>query len=319
MKNYNNFKELFHDQPNEKFGITVGSFDGVHRGHQKLITSLVKNCKETGLKSVVMTFYPHPREILESNSEFLMFNERARREFISELGVDYLVVFAFNRDFSTLSADEFLNNILFVDDKIKLIHVGHDFFFGSKREGDFNYLKNYISKKEIEVILSSENEFKPDEKLISSTEIRRFIKNGELEEAGSLLGRPYFLEGLIVKGDGRGKTLGFPTANFVLDKRYILPKNGVYVSKSYYNGMVYHSVTNVGTKPTFNIENSVCVETNIFDFDQDIYGEELRVEFYQKIREEVKFSSSNELISQIKSDVEYSRRFWVEKMGTFSS
>ncbi len=310
MKIHNSFKDFYDSEPQKEFGITIGNFDGVHRGHQKLIKNLVGKSQKKELESVVMTFYPHPREILQNNSDFLMFNEKARREFIADLGVDHLVVINFNRDFSTLSADEFLSQYLFLEDRINLIHVGHDFYFGANRQGDFNYLKKYIEKHKKNISLSFEEEFSPQNKTISSTEIRSLVKEGRVEEANKLLGRPYFLEGLIVRGDGRGKTLGFPTANFVLDQRFILPKNGVYVTKTYYNTMVYHSVTNVGVKPTFKVENSVCVETNIFDFDQDIYGESLRVEFHLKIRDEKKFSSSNELISQIRSDVDFSRQFF---------
>ncbi len=310
MRIHNNFTELFEYNSKKKFGITIGNFDGVHRGHQQLIKTLVGKCKEKGLESVVMTFYPHPREILENNSDFLMFNENARRDLIAELGVDHLVVIAFNRDFSTMSADQFLSQFLFLKDQISLIHVGHDFFFGADRQGDFSYLKSYIQNHKKNVELTSEEEFKPKGALISSTEIRRLVKSGEMQTANELLGRPYFLDGVVIRGDGRGKTLGFPTANFILDRRYILPKNGVYVTKTYFNKMLYHSVTNVGVKPTFKVENAVCVETNIFDFDKNIYGETLRVEFHQKIRDEKKFLSSNELISQIKNDVEYSRQFF---------
>lgn len=313
MEMFNNFEDLFAAYPDKNFGITIGSFDGVHKGHQKLISTLIKKCKEKKLASVVMTFYPHPREIIDNNSDFLMFNESARREFIKQLGVDFIVVFNFNRSFSTLSADDFLNKVLLVSNKIKLIHTGHDFFFGSQKQGNYEYLEKHIIKNNIDLFLSREDIFKNDGEHVSSTEIRNYVKQGNVSEAKKLLGRPYFLEGLIVKGDERGKTLGFPTANFILDKRYILPKNGVYITKSHYKGMVYHSVTNVGTKPTFKLNDSVSVETNIFDFDSDIYGENLRVEFHRQLRAEIKFSSSNELIKQIKIDVESSRQYWVEK------
>ncbi len=289
-------------------GLTIGNFDGVHIGHRQLLTKIKSDCLEKGLKFVVVTFAPHPQKILQPGKErFLINSYETRRSLLSDLGVDYLVEVMFTRDFSTLSPEAFLTDYLLIYPKLKNMYLGYDFAFGANKEGGFDLVKTICEDRGIKVEIQPKFEFK--NQVVSSSLIRERISSGNLSEVRDILGRNFCLEGVVVKGEGRGKRIGFPTANIQVNPDLIVPQKGVYVTRTCYEGMTYQSVTNIGNNPTFKDTNQIHIETNILDFDNDIYGENLEIEFLSKVRDERKFATVNDLIEQIKLDVQFSRDF----------
>lgn len=290
----------------EKIGITIGNFDGVHIGHQHLLQDIRKKCNEKGLLFVVVTFIPHPQKILSPGKDrFLINSYLYKRELLENLGVDYLIEVDFNRDFSTLSAEVFLKNFLLPHSGLEDIYLGYDFAFGANKQGDFDIVKETC--KNVNVFIQPK--FELTGQLVSSTLIRGLINRGELFKVQEVLGRAFRLEGTVIKGEGRGKKIGFPTANILIDSDLIIPAKGVYVSRTTNKGMTYNSITNVGNNPTFNSSESIFIETHLFDFDDFLYGENIEVELYSKLRDEKKFSSVNELVEQIKKDIELAKEF----------
>jgi riboflavin kinase / FMN adenylyltransferase len=282
--------------------ITIGNFDGVHLGHQSLLLDIIKLCNDKNEDLIVCTFTPHPKFILANASNFLINSYEERRSLLNKMGIEILVEFEFTRDFSTLSPKAFLDNFIAVIPNLNSLYLGHDFAFGANKSGDHAFVKKYCSDNNISCIL--ENEFIPETSIkASSTSIRKLLSAGSIHDANLLLGRPFFVQGRVIKGMGRGKTIGFPTANIIFSDDRIVPKVGVYKSSVTVNHMTYESITNVGYNPTFENNKKINFETHIFDFDNDIYGEELLVEMHQFIRNEIKFNNVNELIKQIKADI----------------
>lgn len=290
---------------NHDIGLTIGNFDGVHLGHQKLLQTINDTCQKQGLIMVVMTFVPHPLTILRNQESFLLNTYEERRELLKAAGVKYLIEIAFNRDFSTLSPSSFLDDYILSSSLVKQLFLGYDFAFGANKKGDHDFVKEYMKGRGIQVAIQGEE--KKDLEAYSSGLARDYLKRGETLEAASVLGRPFYCSGRIIKGAGRGKQIGFPTANLEIDSARLIPQRGVYSTVTTYKGADYISITNVGHNPTFNDGQKVHVETNIFDFDSDIYGEVVKVTFLEKIRDERKFSSVNDLIDQIKKDVQVRR------------
>lgn len=310
MKLISDLKEI-DLQGKTQIGLTIGNFDGVHLGHRHLLAQVKKVCEQKKLKFVVMTFVPHPHQILSPHFQHYLINSyEERRSILSSLGVDYLVELEFNRDFSTKTPDEFLKTYILHYPSIKEFFIGHDFAFGVNKQGGFDFIKNTCTRLGINVEIQSEFELKNEK--ISSSIIREKLKTGQIELVNQLLARPYFLDGRVVKGAGRGKQIGFPTANLDLNPEITVPELGVYITQTLYKGMKFNSITNVGKNPTFTDVNKVNVETNLFDFQDDIYGESIRVNFLKKLRAEKKFESVNKLIEQIKLDVETAKRYFNE-------
>lgn len=289
-----------------EIGLTIGNFDGVHLGHQKLLNKIKAECLQKKIAFVVVTFVPHPQKILQPDKErFLINTYEQRRKFLSQMGVDYLIELKFDRDFSTMGPEDFLKKYLFTYPKLKNIYLGYDFAFGANKQGGFDLVSEICKSRGMNVEIQPK--FEVNSQVVSSSFVRQLIVQGNLTEADALLGRPFELEGVVVKGEGRGKKIGFPTANIQVSSDIIVPQRGVYVTKTLYKGMVYKSVTNIGYNPTFKDTLHTHIETNIFDFDNDIYGENLEIQFLQKIREEKKFATVNDLIEQIKADVKFAR------------
>lgn len=303
----NSLKEI-----KESFGLTIGNFDGVHLGHQKLINELKKRIIKEGVDNlVVMTFHPHPSEILNpSRKHFLINSNTERRNLMKALGVNHLVEINFNRDFSMMSPEDFLTDHVLCNSNLKVLHLGYDFAFGENKKGDASFIKQFVEQNFNEISISTQEELKSEKDIVSSTLIRKLVEEGSFEKVTSLLGRPFFVEDVIVKGNMRGRTIGFPTANLTTNLKRIYPGNGVYVSQTVYKGMLYQSITNVGVNPTFEEDIIKRLETHIFDFDQDIYGERIHVELLKKIRNEIKFNSVNELVGQIKEDINTCRKYF---------
>lgn len=281
--------------------VTIGNFDGLHLGHQALIKMIINRAKETGSVSLVVTFRPHPLKILapEKCPPLISIYEEKIRLF-EKLGIDVLVKIPFTMDFSSMTPRVFVKDILCDLLGAKEIFVGYNYRFGKGREGDIQRLKEFGEEFGFRVVQVEQVSL--NEEVISSTKIRHLIKDGDVEHAARLLGRHYAITGVVVKGDGRGKSLGFPTAN-IASKHEIIPADGVYAVKLFARDKFYDGVANIGLRPTFKKKNSV-IEVHIFDFNEDLYGEEISVYFIQKIREEKKFRDVNALTRQIKSDIE---------------
>lgn len=292
-------------------GLTIGNFDGVHLGHRHLLDHVKKICQQKKLNFVVMTFIPHPHQILNPKFQHYLINSyEERRNMLSELGVDYLVELDFDRDFSTKTPDEFLKTYILHYQGVREFFIGHDFAFGVNKQGGFDFIKKTCATLGINVEIQSEFELKGEK--ISSSIIREKLKTGQIELANQFLSRSYFLDGRVVKGEGRGKKIGFPTANLDLNQEITVPELGVYITQTLYKGMRFNSITNVGRNPTFSDANKINVETNLFDFSEDIYGETIRVNFLRKLRPEKKFESVNKLVDQIRQDVETAKSFFNE-------
>lgn len=292
-------------------GLAIGNFDGVHLGHQELLSKIKDDCLRRNQKFVVVTFVPHPQKILQPDKvRFLINSYSQRRSLLENMGVDILIELKFTRDFSTLGAEAFLNKYLLIYPKLKTFYLGYDFAFGANKEGDHDLVKSICEPKGINVEIQPKFEF--GQEVVSSTLIRELLALGRIKKVNEILNRPYHLEGVVVKGQGRGKKIGFPTANVQVGEDLIIPAKGVYITRTIYKGMTYQSITNIGNNPTFNDGQELHVETNLFDFDLDIYGERIDIEFLHKIRDEKKFATVNELIAQIKADVEVAKNYQEE-------
>lgn len=285
--------------------ITIGNFDGVHLGHRHLIKS-IKEKMQPGECLAIMTFVPHPLEILGPMSGFLLNSYTERRELFEDLGVDYLLEVKFSRDFSTLSPESFLEQYISSCANVERLYLGYDFSFGANKAGTFEFAASFLASKNIQVkMLDPSHELNPP----SSTMIRNFLVSGDIQAANKLLGRSFYLSGRVVKGAGRGKIIGFPTANLEIEPQRLIPGNGVYASYVTRSGQRLKSITNIGFNPTFTDTKVKQVETFILDFTDDLYGEILKVELSQKIRDEKKFSSVSELVAQIGADVKTREEF----------
>lgn len=284
--------------------VTLGNFDGIHLGHQELIRMIIRRAQETGTLSVVVTFRPHPLKILAPEKcppLISIYEEKIR--LIEQLGVDVLVKIPFSLDFSAMTSRDFAQKILRDLLHAREIFVGYNYRFGKGREGNVQTLRQY--GEEFGFTVNEVGQISLDGEEVSSSRVRTLLSSGEVEHAGRLLGRPYAITGVVVKGDGRGKTIGYPTAN-IAAKHEIVPANGVYAVRVLVRERLYDGIVNIGVRPTFGSDRRT-IEAHIFDFDEDIYGEEMTVSFYGKIREEMKFSSAAELRERIAEDIRTAR------------
>lgn len=297
--------ELLKLEPENRFELTIGNFDGVHRGHREFLATIHRNCQASKSKFLVITFIPHPVQILRAAQSFLINTYSERRELLSQCGVDYLLEIDFTRDFSTLTPQDFFERFVFQLSKVDKVYLGHDFVFGANKSGDHQMAKSLCEKAQLPLVL--QGEYKVGSDNISSTKVREHIQNGDMLRASDLLGRDYFLSGRVIKGQGRGKQIGFPTANLGYANDLIVPARGVYITQTKFKDLTYNSVTNIGFNPTFNSGRDINIETHLLDFNLDIYGEEMRVCFLQKLRDEKKFNSVNDLIAQIEADIRLAR------------
>lgn len=288
--------------------VTIGTFDGVHIGHQKIIKRLIKVGKEKHLKSVVLTFFPHPRMVLQKNSDIKLLNTIDEREAILlSLGLDEMVIQTFTKEFSNLSAYSFVKTILVKKLNAKHIIIGYDHQFGKDRSANIDDLKIYGKEFGFEVEEISVQDV--EDVSVSSTKIRSALNQGDITTANSFLGYHYFLSGQVIRGKGLGKTIGFPTANIHIKEDYkLVPKNGVYVIKGILNNSVVYGMMNIGTNPTVNGEHQ-SIEAYFFDFDTEIYDETVTIEFLERLRDEHKFESVELLQAQLKKDKKNATQF----------
>ena len=294
------FKSLEEIKEIQSTVIALGNFDGVHRGHQELIRRAVKSAEVAGSKSAVFTFSNHPRNLLGNGNKVknIMYGEDKAR-IIGDLGIDYMFNISFTREIMNMSPIEYIDDLLVDTFKMKEAYCGFNYRFGHKAVGDVKTLMDESLRRGFGLhVLEA---FKVDGELVSSTLIRRLIEEGEMARCAKLLGRYYSIQGEVVVGNKLGKTIGFPTSNLVIDESMVSPSNGVYITYCTYNGVRYPSITNVGVKPTIGKYNK-NVETHIFDFNHELYGKDIRVEFLKKTRDERKFDSIEALSKQITDD-----------------
>lgn len=282
--------------------VTSGTFDGVHIGHQKIINRLKEIAKLNQGETVLITFWPHPRFVLNPDDDSLKllstFEEKA--SYLKKQGIDHLVKIEFTKKFSQLSSEEFIRNVLVDKIGTKKLVIGYDHRFGKNREGSFEHLKENASTYGFEVEEISRQDI--DDVGVSSTKIRQALENGEIRTANEFLGRQYSMAGEVIHGEQLGRSIGFPTANlFVKEKFKLIPADGVYAVEVMYKSHLYKGMLNMGYRPTVG-GRSKTLEVNIFDFDHTTYGEELRIFFIEHIRKEVKFNNTEELRNQLLHD-----------------
>ena len=302
MKIYNNLQDF----KSEKNSIlTLGTFDGVHLGHKVILGKLVKQANERNLESLVLTFFPHPRMVLQKDNDIKLLNTIPEKsELLNKIGIQNLIIHPFDNEFSRLTAEDFVKNILVDKLHIKKIIIGYDHRFGRNRTATIDDLIDFGKVYNFEVEQISAEEL--NEVTISSTKIRNALDNGAIELANQYLGYNYFLSGKVVGGKKIGRTIGFPTANIEIPEDYkLIPKNGVYIVSSIYKGQKIYGMMNIGYNPTFPHKN-YSLEVNFLDFNQDLYNQTLTISFIKHIREELKFDSVEELKKQIKLDKDFS-------------
>lgn len=281
--------------------VTIGTFDGVHIGHQKILTKITKIAKEENYESVVLTFFPHPRMVLQQdNSIKLLSTLKEKEQLFENIGIDHLIIHPFDEEFSKLSAEDFVKKILVDQLNIQKIVIGYDHRFGKNRSANLDDLIKFGIKYHFEVEQISAEEI--NNNAVSSTKIRNSLLNGDIETANSYLGYHYNFTGIVVKGKQLGRTIGFPTANISIDEDYkLLPKNGVYIVQTEIEGTRFFGMMNIGTRPTIDGKTQ-STEVYILDFDKEIYDKSLTVSILKFIREEQKFESIEHLKSQIEKD-----------------
>lgn len=312
--------KIFHGTDNANISrptvLTLGVFDGLHLGHQQIMQTVVARAKMTNAVPTAITFDPHPRAVLYPESAPPLLQTLDQRLAAFEvLGIEQAIVIAFNTDFAAQDAETFLREIVHERLQAKEVYLGKNFAFGKNRGGNIELLRKlgaelgFAADEAAEVCLRDER--------ISSSKIRELLKNGDVNRARRMLGRPYGVEGLIVRGDRRGHTIGFPTAN-LKPKNRVIPRYGVYASATLIDDVWRRSITNIGVRPTFKDEAEPSIETYVFDFDGDLYGDVLRVRFLHRIRDERKFNGIEELKAQIKTDSETAQNYF-KRLGVKNS
>lgn len=297
--------KIFHSietfRTKQKTIVTIGTFDGVHIGHQKIIEKLLDHAKINNYQSVILTFFPHPRMVLQEDSEIKLLNTiHERAELLEQTGLDNLIIHPFDKTFSRLTAEEFVKKILVDQLKIKKIVIGYDHRFGRNRSANIEDLIIFGEKYDFEVEQISAQEI--EEVSISSTKIRNALQEGDVVLANSYLGYPYFLTGIVKEGKQLGRTIGFPTANLMIEENYkLIPKNGVYIVKSKLNNKTVFGIMNIGTNPTVN-GNKQSIEVYYLDFDLNLYNQNIKISILKYIRSEEKFESLSLLQQQLEKD-----------------
>ena len=287
----------------EKTIVTIGTFDGIHIGHQKILKDLIKTAKKEGKKSVLLTFFPHPRMVLQKENKILLLNTiKEKSSLLEKMGLDYLIIHPFSREFSRLTALDFVRDVLVNKLNTSRLIIGYDHHFGKNREGNIHQLKEYSLLYDFKVEEIPAQDI--DDVSVSSTKIRTALKDGNLKTANNYLGYHYMLNGTVVSGKKLGGTIGFPTANLEIKEPYkLIPKTGVYIIKTHINTVLYTGIMNIGFNPTV-LGKHQTIEAHLFDFNEDLYGKEIMIEFIYFLREEHKCESVKELVVQLNIDKE---------------
>ena len=287
----------------EKTVVTIGTFDGIHIGHQKILSDLIETAKREKKKSVLLTFFPHPRMVLQKDVSIKLLNTINEKSVLLEkMGLDYLIIHPFSQEFSRLTALDFVRDILVNKLNTSRLIIGYDHHFGKNREGNIHQLKEYSLLYDFEVEEIPAQDI--DDVSVSSTKVRKALHDGNLKTANNYLGYSYMLNGKVVNGKKLGGRIGYPTANLNIKEDYkLIPKTGVYVIKSIIDGTAFSGMMNIGFRPTVSGKHQT-IEAHFFNFDKDLYGAKVTVELLYFLREEKKFDSVEELIVQLNTDKE---------------
>lgn len=292
----------------KKTVVTIGTFDGVHIGHQKIIARLMANAKAQNLEGVVLTFFPHPRMVLQQDTSIKLINTiDERSQLLANLGLDHLIIHPFTREFSRQDAEAFVEDILVKQLQVKKVIIGYDHRFGRNRSASIHDLKRYGDRFGFEVEEISKQELAAV--AVSSTKIRKALEDGAIDKANSFLGQPIMLTGTVVTGKKLGRTIGYPTANLEIQESYkLIPAQGVYVVSAIINKAIVYGMMNIGTNPTVGGQQQT-IETFFFNFNEDLYGKELQLRLHKRIRDEQKFDTIDQLITAMKADAVFAQHY----------
>ena len=294
IKNSTDFKK-------KQTAVALGKFDGFHRGHQLLLDELLK-LKIQSFTNIVFTFDVPTASVLEGEERKQIFTNQERAMYLEKYGIDVLLEYPFTKEFSMMEPEEFVKKVLIEQLGVRVVVVGYDFHFGKNRKGNVRLLEDMGVTYGFHVI--GVDKVRNGKETISSSLIRKNLIEGQIGAANQLLGRPYSLTAKVVKGNHLGRTISIPTANQIVPKEKLTPKNGVYLSRIFLNGRMYDGVSNLGVKPTVSNENTLGLETHVLDFNGDLYQQEITVELLKYVREEMKFSSVEALSQQMNQDIE---------------
>ncbi len=303
------FYSLEHIEKKSNTVLTIGTFDGIHKGHQQILKEVTEKAKEFNCRSFVVTFHPHPRFVVSPEFNFkLLTTIDEKLNIFESLGIENVLVIEFTKEFSQTSYSDFIEKMICQKVGVKHIVIGYDHRFGKNRDGNIENLMNLSSRCNFSV--SQVSEINQNQKTISSTLIRNYIKNGKIDEANLLLGRNYTFWGKVVRGSQRGRELGYPTANIQPDEKKVIPQSGVFGVKVTIKENEYFGVMNIGTRPTFENLSQSIIEIFIFDFKENIYSKNIKTEVLFYIRDERKFANKEELINQIEFDINYAKNIF---------
>jgi riboflavin kinase/FMN adenylyltransferase len=305
LKIFHSINEFHSDK---KTIVTIGTFDGVHLGHAAILKKLTQNTQNETFESTVLTFFPHPRMVLQGKSDLKLLNTiNEKIELLEKIGIDNLIIHPFDEKFAELNAEAFVSTILVDHLRVQKIIIGYDHRFGKNRTANIDDLISFGAQYGFEVEQISAQEI--DEISISSTKIRTALEEGDIQLANEYLGYSYFLSGTVVKGKQLGRTIGFPTANISLEEDYkLVPQNGVYVVQAEIDSKSIYGMMNIGFNPTVQGKQKT-IEVHLFDFDTDIYNRKIQVAILQRIRSEKKFESIELLTKQLEEDRSFSRNY----------
>lgn len=297
-----------HIEQDRPTAVTLGNFDGLHLGHRALIKLTKQFAEEEGLKSVVLTFSPHPMLVFGKKEDFALIMAPSEKEFTMErMGIDTYIEYPFDQEFAAMSAEDFAIKLIFEKLNCRVLIVGENYHFGINRSGNYEMLQRMGEERGVKVIAVPSVLF--DEERVSSSRIRQCLLDKELDEANRMLTEPYFILGTVAEGKKLGRTIGFPTVNILAHPLKLFPPNGVYATKTLYKGKYYYGVTNIGINPTVNGTQKI-VETYLLDFNENVYGETLQTFFYKFLRSERKFPSVEELRQQIQLNAEQAAEYF---------
>ncbi len=301
MQIYQDFLEVEH---NDNTIITLGTFDGIHLGHKEIIEAVVQKATEFGGRSLLITFSPHPRKVIPGGNKIKLLSTLSeKKKIIETFGMDNLLVIQFTKEFSQQTPEEFVDKYLINGIGVKEIVIGYDHHFGKGRGGDIEILKK--KGEEVGFGVTAVPEYKIDDIIVSSTKIRKALIAGDIVNANKMLGRFYSFEGVVVPGDKRGRELGFPTANLLVENEdKLLPATGIYAAECIVEEKKHNALLSIGSRPTFHEAGEIIPEVFIIDFNKQIYNQTVRVNVVDRIRGEEKFSSAEELVKQMKNDKE---------------
>lgn len=301
MNIFRNIDEIRYDKQTV---LTLGTFDGIHLGHQQIIKRVIECSEENNLRNIVITFHPHPRKVINPELQLkILTTTEEQINILEKLGVQNLFIVNFTKEFAELTPEEFVKNYLVDKIGISRIVIGYDHHFGKGRGGDVEFLKASGKKYDFEILQIQP--FLIDDEPVSSTKIRNALESDEIKRVNKMLGRTYSFSGVVVEGDKRGRELGYPTANIkISDEDKMLPQIGIYAVLVELDGIEYKALLSIGKRPTFYNDGKVIPEVYIYDFNNDIYGKEIKVNLIEKLRGEEKFNSAEELIKQMNIDKE---------------